>query len=253
MRLADAVLVIADVSGYTSFIKHRAVSLLHAEAIVTELIESVIDRAMHPLTLNKLEGDAALLYAETGGDVAAAMADAVGQVAGFFEAFDRSLAGVRDARRHCSCDACTNVDSLRLKAFVHVGEIAIKQVRQFEELAGEPVILIHRLLKNHVPSHEYVLLSDAAHAAIQSAAPECEPLAEDIDGLGPVTVWWLPPRTPSLRRLAASAIKAAAPPKAASEPILARSRFANLPRYRVGKLAEVWDHLAIVAGRLFRT
>jgi hypothetical protein len=61
IRLVQAVLVIADVSGYTSFIRHRAVSLVHAEAIISELLECVLDRACHPLIVNKLEGDAALL------------------------------------------------------------------------------------------------------------------------------------------------------------------------------------------------
>ena len=83
MRLTPAVLVITDISGYTSFIKHRAVSLLHAEAIVTDLLEAVIDRAAHPLAVNKLEGDAALLYAETGVDPAPAIRDAVAQIAAF--------------------------------------------------------------------------------------------------------------------------------------------------------------------------
>ena len=39
-------------------------SAVHAEEIIFELLEAVIDHAAHPLTLNKLEGDAAFLYAE---------------------------------------------------------------------------------------------------------------------------------------------------------------------------------------------
>jgi len=37
----------------------------------------------------------------------------------------------------------------------------IKKIRQFEELAGEPVILIHRLLKNTIQAKEYILLTQA--------------------------------------------------------------------------------------------
>ena len=40
----------------------------------------------------------------------------------------------------------------------------VKRVSRFEELAGDEVILIHRLLKNQVPAHEYLLLSEAAAA-----------------------------------------------------------------------------------------
>lgn len=249
MRLVNAVLVIADVSGYTSFIKHRAVSLIHAEAIVTELMEAVLDRADHPLILNKLEGDAVLLYSEVGADAAAAVRSAVGQVAAFFEAFSACLANVRETRRHCSCDACANVNGLALKAFVHVGEIAIKPVRQFEELAGENVILIHRLLKNHVPVREYVLLSDPVHQRIGSLLPECAALREDIEGLDPVRVWWLAPGAASLRALITQALPP--PPSQAPSvtPILRQGRFQHLPRYQVGKLAESWDHIAMAAGR----
>jgi len=38
-------------------------SLLHAEAIISDLLEAVIDHAEYPLTLSKLEGDAVFLYA----------------------------------------------------------------------------------------------------------------------------------------------------------------------------------------------
>jgi hypothetical protein len=53
MRLAHAFLVIVDISGYTAFINERQTSLLHAEQIITELMEAVIDRAAHPLTVEQ--------------------------------------------------------------------------------------------------------------------------------------------------------------------------------------------------------
>jgi Protein of unknown function (DUF2652) len=62
--LRPVALVLADIGGYTRFMRLHAVSVVHAEAIVTEPLEAVIDRAEHPLRLNKLEGDAAFLYAE---------------------------------------------------------------------------------------------------------------------------------------------------------------------------------------------
>jgi len=60
---------------------------------------------------------------------------------------------IKIARRHCHCDACANTDSLQLKAFLHVGEIVVKRVRQFEEIAGEAVIMVHRVTKNSVLLH----------------------------------------------------------------------------------------------------
>jgi hypothetical protein len=163
MVIKRVVLVIVDISGYTKFLKLRRISLLHAEQIITGLLEAVIDKAEHPLILNKLEGDAAFLYSETGDRPEAVATDAVQQVRGFFEAFrDKAVGYSRDAMA-CICDACVHVGELRLKAVLHQGEVVIKQLRQFEELAGEDVILVHRLLKNSIPSNEYVAMTKSLH------------------------------------------------------------------------------------------
>ena len=75
---------------------------------------------------------------------------------------------------------------------MHCGEIAIKQVRQFEELAGEEVILVHRLLKNHVPEREYVLLSGAV-TALWPAPAGGRSHSEEFEGLGELPLTILPP------------------------------------------------------------
>lgn len=193
MRLTHAVLILADISGYTDFITNREVSLLHAEQIITDLLESMIDRTEHPLILNKLEGDAAFLYAETGSDHSAAVRDALKQVHLLFDAFDARLQHIRVERSNCSCDACANVGRLKLKAFAHCGEIAVKQVRQFEELAGENVILVHRLMKNHLAEREYVLLSEAIAGALPLPADRGRRHAEPFEGMGELTLTVLSP------------------------------------------------------------
>ena len=193
MRLAHAFLVIVDISGYTAFINERETSLLHAEQIITELMESVIDRASHPLVVNKLEGDAVLLYGELAAGDQAGARDILAQVKAFFPAFATCLGRQREARAGCGCEACKGIEKLRLKAFVHVGELAIKRVRQFEELAGEEVILVHRLLKNRVPRREYVLLTEAARAAAGLEDAALEAHAEDLEGIGETRLWLLAP------------------------------------------------------------
>ena len=197
MRLTRAILVIADISGYTSFITMREVSLVHAEQIITELLETVIDGAEFPLKLNKLEGDAALLYAESVTDPARAAGDVLRQINAAFELFYAKLAAIGAARRHCNCEACSNIGNLRLKAFLHEGEIAIKQIRQFEELAGENVILIHRLLKNTVPSREYLLLTRAFAELLGAECPAHVEHREDAEGIGDVELRIVAPRANS--------------------------------------------------------
>ena len=66
MELAQVSLILADISGYTSFVTMHRISVLHAEQIVTELLEAIISQIEAPLILNKLEGDAVFLYARAG-------------------------------------------------------------------------------------------------------------------------------------------------------------------------------------------
>lgn len=75
METKKVALVIVDISGYTQFIRSEKMSAVHAEEIIFDLLEAVIDKAAYPLTLNKLEGDAALLYAELKDDETAVARD----------------------------------------------------------------------------------------------------------------------------------------------------------------------------------
>lgn len=163
MVLKHVALVIADIGGYTKFIRLHKNTLLHAEEIISQLLETIVDRAEFPLKLNKLEGDAAFLYAEMGDTHAAAARDVARQVAAFFSAFhDKARQLARD-RANCPCDACRHILDLRLKAVLHHGEVAIRAIRQFEEMTGEDVIVAHRLLKNSVSKAEYILMSASFH------------------------------------------------------------------------------------------
>ncbi|MGP1678486.1 MAG: DUF2652 domain-containing protein, partial [Burkholderiales bacterium] len=87
MELKHVALVMADIGGYTKFIRLHKTTLVHADEIISQLLETIIARASYPLTLNKLEGDAALLYAEMGDTQTAAARGIARQVTAFFSAF----------------------------------------------------------------------------------------------------------------------------------------------------------------------
>ena len=65
-------IVLVDISGYTNFVsKHNINSSenkkldfgqAHAEHIISDLLEKVINELNDVLTINKLQGDAALFY-----------------------------------------------------------------------------------------------------------------------------------------------------------------------------------------------
>lgn len=175
MKLKHAALVLVDISGYTQFLRHHNLTLLHAEEIITQLLESVIDAAEYPLTLNKLEGDAAFMVADMGeeSEHPKAAQDIFNQSLKFFTAFHQKVEELNYDTSFCSCEACSNIKQLKLKALLHHGEVVFKKFRQFEEVAGEDVILIHRLLKNRVEADEYLLLTRSFDALLEKS-PDAE-------------------------------------------------------------------------------
>jgi hypothetical protein len=59
-----------------------------------------------------------------------------------------------------------NVDQLQLKIITHFGTATLAPIGSFYELSGVNVILAHRLLKNHVQGHRYLLFTEAAFKEI---------------------------------------------------------------------------------------
>jgi len=185
--VSQTLLVIADIGGYTRFMKVHRINLAHAQHIVAQLLEAVIDGAGKKLKLAKLEGDAAFFYASGPVDPK--------ETARVFVAIRKAFLDRRDemsVNRLCSCDGCTQAGDLKLKFVAHVGEVAFQKVKRFTELAGVDVILVHRLLKNSVPVSEYVLMSDALHAELApSLGSEASQLDEDLEGIGPQRTFYV--------------------------------------------------------------
>jgi hypothetical protein len=202
MEIKPVYLILADISGYTRFVKIHRASFLHAEEIVTELMEAVIDAAATPLILNKLEGDAAFLYAPAtnGDDLSETIFQ---QVWGFFQAFrTRQQALIKAGEGGCFCEACCNIGDLKLKAILHYGQAVIKQVRQQEELAGQDVILAHRLLKNSLGIQEYLLETEDFYQLSRGGQmPTAEEHWEKYDDLGQIKLRVFYPQSPALKIL----------------------------------------------------
>jgi len=161
MEQIPAVFVVMDISGYTEFVRMHGTSIIHAEQVITELMESMLDRSESPLVLDKLQGDAAFFYARDTGDPQ--MGEQISaMVLTFFNAFTELEAKLVSCT-WCVCGACNDIDKLRLKAIVHKGEVLLKQMGGTTQLAGPDVILTYRLLKNHVEGEHYILFSKAFH------------------------------------------------------------------------------------------
>ncbi len=158
VRSSAVYLVIADISGYTQFLQEHQNNIAHAERIVAELLESVIGVVRPPLTVHELMGDAVSFYALADEDTKTP-ADILEQVYAVFRAFNEKMKEIIRCRAVMECPACLNVQELKLKIIVHVGDAVLTEVGGFRKIAGPAMILAHRLLKNSVQEEEYLLVT----------------------------------------------------------------------------------------------
>ncbi|MDH3252956.1 MAG: DUF2652 domain-containing protein, partial [Ignavibacteria bacterium] len=61
--MTKALLLMADISGFTKFMKLHAVSTSHAQQIIVRLLKVIIKAAKPPLKVAEIEGDAVFFYA----------------------------------------------------------------------------------------------------------------------------------------------------------------------------------------------
>jgi class 3 adenylate cyclase len=180
------VLIMADISGYTAYMTANAKALAHGQALITELITTILREVELPLKVAKLEGDAVFLFARKEDSPAWSESKRVigRKLVSLFSRFAEKVSELGSATT-CTCSACAHVQALKLKVIVHSGEALFHQLLQFEELAGVDVIIVHRLLKNSVSASEYLLLTSQAQNDIE--LPESirlEKHREDCEGIG---------------------------------------------------------------------
>lgn len=180
-----AILLVADISGYTRFMKHHVVSITHAKQIVVRLLKAIIKASKSPLKVSELEGDAVFFYAvlpeKNPEKVIHQVKDMILQL---FNYFYEEL-GVLRNMRICTCEACRKSGYLKLKQVVHIGEIEIEKIDKSEKLFGLDVIVVHRMLKNSVPSNQYVMMTEYAHTKFMDFyGLEHENFKEDFEGIG---------------------------------------------------------------------
>lgn len=138
-------LVIADISGYTSFVAKT--ELEHSHEILSELLSLLVENFKPLMTISKLEGDAVFGYAAE---------EKISRGETLLEFLESMYAAFRDKQismkraTTCTCLACQNIPTLDLKFIAHHGNYIVQHVGEIRELVGSDVNLIHRLTKNHV-------------------------------------------------------------------------------------------------------
>jgi hypothetical protein len=110
-----ACLLIADISGYTSFL--AGAELDHAQDVLADLVGTVVGSLRPTFRLAKLEGDAAFAYQLADSLDPAAIQDAVERC---YFTFRRRLRDIGQASS-CDCNSCNLVPTLDLKLVLHHG------------------------------------------------------------------------------------------------------------------------------------
>jgi hypothetical protein len=195
---ASGPLVLADITGYTSFL--RLVAVAHeddafaggavpdAYAMLSNLLDGIIGRLVPPFTLSKLEGDAVFVFATDLPHLphGAAM---LGCLTGCYADFRRRLDAAHGIWT-CRCDACSLIDSLDLKFVLHAGPFVIQSIAGGQELVGPEVVMAHRLLKTGaaalVGHGAYALISEAAAAQFEFPTDDALFLVESYEHYGPI-------------------------------------------------------------------
>lgn len=181
-------LMLADISGYTSFVAKTEIE--HAEKAISILLEAVIEKIAAMFTIAKLEGDAVFAYLPE---------DQLNSCNDLFDLIDSTYSTFRDSAKAlhsqatCPCKACQAIPSLDIKFLIHHGEYILQQVAGIRDLLGSDVTLIHRLAKNSVSEtmgwHGYVLLTDQSLECMQASKKPFIKQTEEYEHLGMVDTY----------------------------------------------------------------
>ena len=181
-------LVLADISGYTGYLAQ--VELEHAQEILTDLLEAIVNTLKTTLTISKLEGDA--VFANADEEKIARPESLLELIENTYLAFRRQ----RDSSTRqttCTCRACQNMSGLELKFFVHHGDYMAQNISGIHELVGSDVNLIHRLTKNHITEttgwKAYILFTQTALDCLALELDGLHPQDETYEHLGTVHTW----------------------------------------------------------------
>ena len=183
-------LLLADISGYTSYL--TGTEITHAQEVLAELLELILEQFEPALILDKLEGDAVFAYAS---EKRLARGEAL------LEIIEKTYTVFRDRvesirrRTTCRCNACRSIPNLDLKFITHYGQYLHQDVSGRSELVGTDVILAHRLLKNRVSEatgwNAYSLLTGAAVTKLALPFENFHKMIEEYESLGEVETYSL--------------------------------------------------------------
>jgi hypothetical protein len=181
-------LVLADISGYTSYVAQTEIE--HADMALSYLLETLVEQLSSLLVICQLEGDAVFAYLEE---------SKLEEAKSLLELIDQTYLAFRKkalelyAGATCPCRACKALPTLDLKFMVHHGEFILQRVAGVTHLLGTDVNLIHRLAKNGVTESTgwkgYALFTDQVMERMQHSKEDFFKQSESYEHLGDVETY----------------------------------------------------------------
>ena len=197
-------LLLADISGYTSFLQDVEVAhrddafaggaIPEAYGLMSSLLDGIVVRIVPPFTLAKIEGDAVFAFG-TATDAVPTGEALLDLVRACYAEFESRLAQA-GAIWTCTCNACARANTLDLKFVLHSGRYVLQEIAGSRELSGPDVVMAHRLLKNGaaevVGNGAYLLLSAAAAASLEIPIADATPMTETYEHYQPIATFAIP-------------------------------------------------------------
>lgn len=181
-------LMLADISGYTSFVAKTEIE--HADLALSYLLETLVEQLSSLLSICQLEGDAVFAYVED---------SKLPEAESLLRLIDQTYLAFRDkalslhAGATCPCRACQALPTLDLKFMLHHGEFMIRDLAGTRSLLGTDVNLIHRLAKNQVTESTgwkgYALFTNQGLMRLQADKSSFLQQTESYEHLGDVETY----------------------------------------------------------------
>lgn len=154
MPVTNATILIPDISGFTQFM--TVTELEHGSHLISDFLETIIQNVDGSFEISEIEGDAVLLYKK---DTVPSRQEILELCLKMFEAFHYKRKFIQKVAV-CPCGACQALINLSLKFITHYGSLLEIKVDRFTKASGLDMIIAHRILKNSVPSDEYILFTE---------------------------------------------------------------------------------------------
>lgn len=144
-----ALIMIPDISGFTEYMNYADLS--HSQLRIASLIEAILENNVLKLNVSEIEGDAILFFSFNNTSTAK---EILGQCQLMFNKFHEKLKEFETLE--CQCGSCQRLQNLSLKFVLHYGQLGSVMVKDYCKLYGRELIVAHRLLKNNIPTREYI-------------------------------------------------------------------------------------------------